>query len=302
MTFYRIIKLSLLFIIPLLIFAGCQPKSNADPAYLSKIQQWHQKRISNLKKDNGWLNLAGLFWLKEGENSFGSAKDNDIIFPSGPKHIGKFILTDSIVTVKILGDVEVFNNGKRISEMKLKSDQQDSTTILQNGNLRWYVIKRGKEYGIRLRDLNSPNVKNFKGIEIYPIDTNWRVTAKFIAYDPPKEILVPTEIGTIEKSKSPGALIFKINNIEYKLDALDEGDSFFMIFADETNGSETYGAGRFLYTDKPDSNGNVILDFNKAYNPPCAFSKFATCPLPPKQNYLHLKVTAGEKKYEYEFN
>lgn len=299
MNLNRIIRIKL-FIFPLLIliFTGCKSSSKTDQAYISEIQQWHKNRINNLKKDNGWLNLIGLFWLKEGENSYGSAKNNDIIFPKGPEHIGKFVLNDSIVTVKIFPKVEVLNRGKKVKEMKMNNDQQENTTILESGSLKWYVIKRGSEYGIRLRDLDSPKIKNFSGIEIYPIDKKWKITAEFIPYDPPKEISIPTILGTVEKDHSPGALIFKINNKEYKIDPLDAGNSFFIIFADQTNGDETYGAGRFLYTDKPDSNNQVILDFNKAYNPPCVFSEFATCPLPPKQNYLHVEITAGEKKYE----
>ena len=165
------------------------------------------------------------------------------------------------------------------------------------GSLRWYIIKRDDKYGVRLRDIDANLRKEFKGIDTYPVNEDWKITAKFEAYNPPKTISIPSIIGTVEEDMAPGALVFEKDGKEYRLDPVVEGDEFFIIFADETSGEETYGAGRFLYTAMPDSTGNVILDFNKAYNPPCAFTPYATCPLPPKQNYLKLRITAGEKKY-----
>ncbi|MCX8009993.1 MAG: DUF1684 domain-containing protein, partial [Ignavibacteria bacterium] len=150
----------------------------------------------------------------------------------------------------------------------------------------------------RLRDLEAPLVKNFKGIETYPIDKNWKIESQFIPYTSPKPIQIPTVIGTIEEDTARGYLAFQIDGEEFRLDPTSEGEKLFVIFADETNGKETYGAGRFLYVDKPDSTGKTYIDFNKSYNPPCAFTKYATCPLPPKQNRLKIKITAGEKNFE----
>ena len=276
--------------------------------YIAEVEQWHQKRIARLFEETGWLNLAGLYWLREGENKFGSAEDNDIIFPSGPEHIGSLFLKDSVVTIKVIPGVEVFQvmadqplseqNGNPVSEMVMKNDYSDSTTFLQTGSLRWNIIKRTKGLGVRLRDLNADLLKTFKGIERFPVNDDWRIQAKFEKYDPPKKILIPDIVGTIDEEDSPGAAVFTRDNQTYRMDALDAGGNrIWFIFADETSGKETYGAGRFLYTDKPDSNGTVILDFNKAYNPPCVFTKFATCPLPPKDNYLKLRITAGEKMW-----
>ena len=268
------------------------------PEYISEVEQWDQKRISRLKEETGWLNLAGLFWLKEGENKFGSAKNNDIIFPSGPGHIGSLFLIDSIVTIKVNPGVEVLHNGTSVSEMIMNDDYSDSTTFLQTGSLKWNIIKRTKGFAIRLRDLSSKLVKEFKGIERFPINVDWKIEAKFEVYDPPKKIMIPDIVGTVDEESSPGAVLFEADGKIFRMDALDAGGSrIWFIFADETSGDETYGAGRFLYTDKPDSAGKVILDFNKAYNPPCVFSKFATCPLPPKDNYLKLRITAGEKMW-----
>lgn len=282
-------------------FYSCNNKTieqKGTPEYIAEVEQWHQKRIARLKEETGWLNLVGLFWLKEGENRFGSANDNDIIFPSGPEHIGLLFLKDSVVTIKVNPGQNVLGNGSSVSEMILKNDHSDSTTFLQAGSLKWNIIKRTKGFGIRLRDLSSRLVKEFKGIERFPVKEKWRIEAKFEIYDPPKKILIPDIVGTIDEENSPGAAVFEADGETFRMDALDAGGNrIWFIFADETSGEETYGAGRFLYTDKPDSNGIVILDFNKAYNPPCVFTKFATCPLPPKDNYLKLRITAGEKMW-----
>jgi len=283
------------------LFLACTeqgPKVKGSPEYITEIEQWHQKRIERLKQDNGWLNLVGLYWLTEGKNSFGSSSDNDIIFPEGsPERIGIISLKDNILSIVIENGVKITCENKPVTEMILKEDITDEPTILNLGTFQWFIIKRGDKYGIRLRDLKVPLVKEFKGIETYPINSDWRIEAKFETYDPPKEILIPNILGMTEEDYSPGALVFKKNGNEYKLDAIESSSGYFIIFADETSGEETYGAGRFLYTEKRDSLNNVILDFNKAYNPPCVFTKFATCPLPPKQNYLQLRITAGEKMW-----
>ena len=296
----KILLFSILFITFLTIYS-CKNENletKGTPEYISEIQQWHQKRIARLKEETGWLNLVGLFWLKEGENNFGSAKDNDIVFPSGPEHIGSLSLNDSTVTINVLPDVSVLNNGKPVNKMILKDDHTGDPTILALGSLRWYIIKRTKGYAVRLRDLNAKLLKTFKDIERFPVNVDWRIEAKFVKYDPPKKITIPDIIGTAEVENSPGAVVFTKDNQTYRMDALDAGGNrIWFIFADETSGIETYGAGRFLYTDKPDSNGIVILDFNEAYDPPCVFTRFATCPLPPKDNYLKLRITAGEKMW-----
>lgn len=269
---------------------------NADPLYLSEIEQWHAKRIENLKKETGWLNLVGLYWLKEGENKFGSAKGNDIVFPvKAPDYIGTFTLKDSIVTIKVLPGVIVLFNDVEVNEMSMLNDLSGNPTILRLNSLKWFIIKRGDRYGVRLRDLDAPLLKEFKGIERFPVNKDWRINAKFVPNYPPKKILVPNILGESEEEMISGKLIFKMEDKEFSLDPIDSGERFFIIFADETNGESTYGAGRFLYIDKQDSTGKVIIDFNKAYNPPCVFTKYATCPLPPEQNRLGIKITAGEK-------
>jgi len=297
----QLLKLLTLLLSVTIITSGCDTKDYEQkgiPEYIAEVMQWHQKRIERLKKENGWLNLVGLYWLEEGENSFGSSEANDILFPEGsPPIIGNIILEDSVVVFKSADKVNVTIDGQVVSESVLKEDLTGEPTILKLGSLRWFIIKRDKRYGIRLRDLESSLVKEFEGIERFVVNDEWRIEAKFEAYNPPKLILIPTILGTVNEEASPGKVLFKVNGIIHKLDAIDAGNKLWFIFADETSGEETYGAGRYLYADKPDSNGNMIIDFNYAYNPPCVFTKFATCPFPPKQNFLKLRITAGEKTW-----
>jgi uncharacterized protein (DUF1684 family) len=211
--------------------------------------------------------------------------------------MGEFIFKDSTVVMKVYDGVKVLLNGNPVKEIMMIDDQKKDMTVFEYGTIRWNLIIRGDKYGIRFRDTESPLVKNFKGIERFPVNEDWKLTAQFEAYNPPKKIFVPNVLGQIEEELSPGAVVFEKDGKKFRIDAIDEGDKLFLIIADKTSGEETYGGGRFMYVDKPDTSGNLILDFNKAYNPPCVFTKYATCPLPPEQNYLDLKITAGEKTY-----
>lgn len=273
-------------------------EQNASPEYINEIEVWHNRRIENLKKENGWLNLVGLHWLNEGENRFGSSKENDIIFPENtPEFIGSFILKDSTVNAEILPNVNVMLIDSVIRKIIMKDDLSGEPTTLKLGSLRWFIIKRGNKFGVRIRDLEAKLVKEFKGIERFPVNIDWRVEAEFVPFDSPKKVMIPNVLGIEEEETITGKLIFNLKGKEYSLVPIDSGDKLFILFADETNGETTYGAGRFLYAEKPDSTGKVTLDFNKAYNPPCVFTKYATCPLPPQQNRLSIKITAGEKNF-----
>lgn len=280
---------------------GCHSSAKVDAAYLAEFQQWQKQRLESLTGPDGWLKLAGLFWLKEGENSFGADASNDIVFPAGkaPPIIGSFVLDSGGVSVRIMPGVEVWHDGRPVTVLKLRSDAEGEPTVLRLGSLSWLIIKRGNAFGVRLRDDEHPRLRQFKGIETFPLDPAWRVSARLEPYNPPKKVTVPTVLGTTIERLSPGALIFQLQGNTYRLDPIAQpGDQqLFVIFADATNGAETYGAGRFLYVDRPGEDGKTIIDFNKAHNPPCAFSEFATCPLPPAQNRLPVRVTAGEKKY-----
>jgi hypothetical protein len=269
----------------------------SDSNYIKEIKTWHQKRLESLKSENGWLNLAGLFWLEEGINKFGSNKSNKIIFTKGVYSYGYFELKNGEVFMKINHYADV-KDEKGLNVAYRKIYPYEKPIVLKSGSLRWFVIKRGDKYGIRLRDLESPTVLNFTGINTYPIAENWRIKAKLEVTED-KKIPITDVLGHTSMQNSPGTLVFTIAGKEYRLDAVEEGKELFIIFKDATSAKETYGAGRFLYADRPapNSDGTVYLDFNKAINPPCAFTEYATCPLAPKQNWLDLPITAGEKSF-----
>lgn len=275
-------------------------ETKGSPEYFEEIKQWNQKRIERLKADDGWLNLVGRTWLKPGENKFGSAKDNDVVIESNkvPDYTGVFIFQDSTVTMKVNDGVDVLHNEIPVKEMIMIGDHKKEMTVFQYATIKWNLIVRNELYGIRFRDLESEAVKNFSGIERFPVNEDWRILADFETYDPPKKISVPNVLGQVDEELSPGAIVFTRDNQTYRIEAVDAGDRLWFIFADGTSGEETYGGGRFLYTDKADSTGKVVVDFNKAYNPPCVLTKFATCPLPPKENYIKLRITAGEKMWK----
>ncbi len=275
----------------------CQTKKDT---YFKTIENWHQKRIDNLKKDTGWLTLAGLFWLSPGENRFGSDPANDLIFPkSAPAFIGSFFLEDSVVRVMINPDLHVTSAGKPFTAAILKSDISGTPTKLELGTLQWYVIRRGDKTGIRLKDKASPLLKSFTDIERFPVKKSWRIKARLIPAKTGHTIAFPNVLGQMEKAASPGKLSFKYKGKTHSLDVIREqgDDQYWIIFGDKTNGGETYGGGRFLYVDTVDQNGETYIDFNKAYDPPCVFTPFATCPLPPDGNVLDFEVTAGEKMF-----
>lgn len=290
-------RVLLLLLILTLMIAGCGNNTPADPAYVQEIRQWQEARLASLKKPTGWLSLAGLFWLKEGDNTFGSGADNNLVFPPGsaPEKIGRFVLENGEVMAYINPAVEVYYDSIPVNEMKVFAPNIKTPIILTHGSLSWFVIQRGSEIGVRLRDANNPAIAALEHIETYPINPQWRVSATLEPYDPPRKILIENILGMKTEEPCPGKLVFELGGQTHTLDAVAEGDELFIIFSDQTNGRETYGAGRYLYTTKPGADGTVVLDFNKAYNPPCAYTAFATCPLPPSQNRLPLAVTAGEK-------
>lgn len=287
-------------ILAALAFFVASCKSDIDPKYKAEIDNWHKERIERLKKSDGWLSLAGLFWLKEGENTFGSDSTNDIIFPKWKARpfMGSFFLDSGKVTVRMRQGLAVNKNDTKLKEIVMVNDIEGIPTILKFGTLSWNIIKRsGDMYGVRLKDSENKLLKTFKGIERFDVNPEWKLEATFRRYFPPKKISVPNIIGTIDEEQSPGKLEFTYDNHKYSVDVIHSDGKYFLIFGDLTNGESTYGAGRFLMIERENEKGKTIIDFNKAYNPPCAFTKYATCPLPPKQNMLKLKIEAGEKKY-----
>lgn len=283
-------------------------------AWQQDVRDWHAKRIERLKREGGWLSLAGLFWLKEGVNRVGSDDALDVVLPkSVPKTVGELTRAGENVTFTPAAGAGVTlaaaSGGTGASAAAtavtaatpLRNDHHpDGPQKLTVGTVTFHVIKRGDRIGVRVTDTEAPTRKNFHGIDTWPIDAAWRIEATWVPFDPPRSIEIPTVIpGLLETYPVPGEAVFTLGGKERRLQPVLEepgATELFFIFGDETNGPESYGAGRFLYTPLP-KDGKVILDFNKSYNPPCAFTPYATCPLPPDENRLATRVTAGEKKY-----
>jgi uncharacterized protein (DUF1684 family) len=265
------------------------------------ISKWRAERVESLTSDNGWLTLTGLFWLKEGDNTFGRAPGNSLVLDNAAlaDTAGSFVLSGQQVRFRARPGSGVTHDGAAVTEIELAPDASGHPTMLSSGALRFYVIERAGNLGVRVRDLDNPHRSGFRGLEYFPVSTDWIVDARFERYQPVRHIKIVNILGMELEMESPGAVVFTRGGREWRLDTVLEepGDQeLFIMFADGTSGHETYGAGRFLYIPVP-SGASVPVDFNKAYNPPCALNEFATCPLPPWQNRLKLKVTAGEKKY-----
>ena len=291
---------SLLFMILLTLNACNHIGDRSDDAYLKEINRWKEKRLERLKSESGWLNLAGLFWLEEGISTIGSDSSNSIIFPdNAPPRLGKYILDNRQLRFIPEPGTEILLNGKPLEELVIITDRTGKPTLLETGSLAWFIIERGDQFGIRLRDYEHPAINQLTHIESFPADPAWKIEANFEAYEEPRELLIPTIIGTVEKNMCPGILHFNVNGVEQKIYPVAAGRRLFVIFADETSALETYGGGRFLYLDKPDKRGLVTIDFNKAFNPPCAFTRYATCPLPPRENFLTVRIEAGEKVVDH---
>lgn len=266
------------------------------------VDAWFAKRVESLTSNNGWLNLAGLYWLGQGINSFGSDERNDVVFPGDiPAEAGYFMVNGSSVKLVPSVDAEIIVNNQVVTKETTVLYPDSTRAIKQSyGSLEWFIIRREDKIGIRLRDLESENVKNFKGIERYPVDYSWKVKAKFLQSQDGEKINITNVLGQTTAQDLAGTYVFEIDGKEQRLSATREGDELFIVFADLTNGKETYPAGKFVYTELPDTvTGIGFIDFNKSYNPPCAFTDFATCPLPPKENALSVAITAGEKNYSH---
>lgn len=251
--------------------------------YSDEIATWRTQREDRLKAPGGWLSVAGLFWLHAGENSFGKDPANQIVLPDGPPHAGSFELSAGKVIVKMDG--------------QSRELWPDSADVANVARLSMFVLKRGDKFAIRLKDPDSEARRTFHGIEYYPAVEAYRLSARWVAE--PKKMPILNVLGQTEDMESPGYAVFQLRGQEYRLRPVLEtpdAQELFYIFRDQTSGKETYGAGRFFYSAMP-KDGRVELDFNKAYNPPCAFTPYATCPLPPAENKLAVRIEAGEKKF-----
>lgn len=261
--------------------------------YAETIIKWRAEREARLKADNGWLTVAGLHWLKNGDNTVGSDPKASISLPAtAPRITGVISVKDG--RVRFTPTTAVFHKGSPLTgALDLKPDTEPNYDILSVGRINFYLIRRENRLGIRVKDNDNPARKQFAGLRWYAVDPAWRIRAKFVPWDKPRTMIFETEVGVKEQDESPGYVTFTKNGKEYRMEPVNDGDALWFVMRDATSGKTTYGASRFLYVDAP-KNGYVDLDFNRAESPPCAFTPYATCPLPPPQNRLTFAVTAGE--------
>lgn len=290
-----------------LTFWGMTTVSAADvqtDTYTQSIEQWRATRVAELTAPDGWLSLVGLAWLHPGVNTIGSAPDSDIVLPGAPAQLGAVTLDeqDGALRLKLEAGTGALVDGKAQLDAALVDDAHAGTgkpTLVSFGSTSFIAIHRGEREALRVRDTNAPSRTGFLGIDYFPIDPGWRIEADWIPATPGETLEMGTVIGTVDKYPVPGKLRFSRDGRSFEILPVIEvpGDKqYFVVFADRTSGKETYGAARFVYIDPPQG-GKAVIDFNRAYNPPCAFTAFATCPLAPPENRLDLRVTAGEKKY-----
>jgi len=282
----------------LFLIACSNEHAITEQEHLAEVEAWHEHRINSLSAERGWLRLAGLFWLEHGETPFGSSAEHMIRFPEGSiaAFAGTILYENELITVTPASDVEIFVDGLLLSE-PITFHKTESPEFTQ-GRLAWSFLTRDELTGLRLYDQESYVFTNFQGIERFPVDLSWRIVATLRPHAQPTEIPIVNILGQTGYVPSPGMLEFTIEDKNFQLIALEAANNrLFIILGDETNRDLTYQGGRYMYIDNPGPNRSVVLDFNKAYNPPCAFSEYTTCQLPPPENRLALRVEAGEKRY-----
>lgn len=287
-------KDSIILILLIVSLVSCQ-ETKIDKVYLENYHQWKSKRVEEVEQD--WLTLQGLFWLNEGENKLGSDTLADIHFPDElPNSIGKVRLNmdsiyfrfDSLIKTDFPGSV-------------LHIDDTLYKYVFEFKNWEWYFLKRGDRVAIRLKKYDDQKIESIGGLNYFDLKEEFILTAQYEPYEEDRFIKIDNIAGYTLETKIPGRLHFEYKNNSYSLDVMEgTEDQFFVIFSDATRDESTYGGGRYIYVDIPEEGNQTIIDFNKAYNPPCAFTEFATCPLPPKQNILPFPIEAGEK-YTFKF-
>jgi len=274
----------------------------ANEEYITSVKKWRQEVNNNLRRENGWLALAGLFWLRKGENIIGSGTDSDIRLPArAPRRIGTFEYDGNNVTLNVEIDMPIEVNGVTARTALLDADQEDVPSFITFNDMRMVVVRRSKGVGIRLWDNTREQRQTFPDREWYPVKEELRVPATFIRYDVPKIVKMPDILGAILDERMEGYVAFDLFGRQHELIVSELTDRrLFIQFMDETNGDPTYPSGRYHYTDAHED-GKVFIDFNKAYSPPCAFTDYATCTFPPQENHLHAKIEAGEIYSGYHF-
>jgi len=282
----------------LVLVAACD--SGADDidrvAFEATVLEWREERLARLMAPTGYLSLAGLFWLADESTSFGSAADNDVVFPEkAAPHIGEFRLTADGIVMVAEPDVDVRFEDEKVQTLLIADDTTETPVMITHGSLAWTTIQRDGRFAVRLRDFEHPVLQSFPPLKYFPIDSKWQVNATLKRYSAPQVTAVDTVIeGLGWNPESPGVVVFEIDGQEFELEAYASGEQLFFVFGDRSNGTETYPAGRFLYAAMPGDDDRIVLDFNRAYSPPCAFNDFSTCPVASPRNRLPTVVAAGE--------
>jgi len=276
--------------------------SGETPTHAEEVETWFEWRVARLTSDWGYLSQVGLFMLEEGVQTFGSHADNDLVFPdTAPQRAGVIKVEDRRAFLAPDPGVKIRCEGEEFTAMEMFPDTAANFNQFTMGSYKFYMIERAGPLYLRVKDTKSKYRSSFKGIERYPVDESWRVPARFERYPVVKTVRVPNVLGYDEIVRCTGAIVFKVDGVEYSLEPQAMyNEQWWLVFGDETSGLETYGGGRFVYIPAPDENGNTHIDFNKSYNPPCAFNPYSTCPLPHPDNLLPVAITAGEKRYEDE--
>jgi uncharacterized protein (DUF1684 family) len=282
--------------------AAAEPAERSVSAHAAEIETWRARRVARLTAPDGWLSVVGLFWLEDGDNAVGSAAGARVALPGrAPASVGVVRVEGARAVFRPAPGAGVEVDGKpAAAETPLRSDADGGPTVVSASGVSFYPISRQGRLAIRVKDPESEARRAFRGLTYFPVDPSWRLEARVEANASPKPVTVPNVLGAETSEPSPGTLVFERGGKTYRLTpVLEEGESdWFVIFGDATNGKDTYGAGRFLYV-APAKGGRTVIDFNKAYNPPCVFTDYATCPLPPPQNRLPIRVEAGEKEYAH---
>lgn len=281
----------------MLLICGCSTVPTAPGEWLA----WQARRTDSIGGTNGWTTLIGLHWLAEGDNSTGGHATNQVVLSSRrvPASVGVFSRQGRSVSFRAAPEADVRVDGRPVTSLSLFSDATtNNPTRLEIGQVSIIVIQRGERTGLRVRDVQSETRLRFKGIRWYPYNPDWRLEGRFVPYPTPQTLRVADVTGGVQEFVSPGELVFNFRGTEYRLAAAEEPDTtaFFVLFKDQTAGKATYQAGRFLQVERPGADNRVLIDFNRAYTPPCGYTAFATCPLPPRQNWLPLSIEAGELK------
>jgi len=279
--------------------ASAAPPVAADDPYAKEIEAARVQRVARLTAPDGWLTLIGLHFLHNGENTIGSAKDNAVVLAKGPAHLGKLALADDGgIKITLAADSDARVNGRAVLAADLAYLGGGKPTVVSFDTVSFFVIERDGKKALRVKDSGAEPRTHFHGLDYFPVDPSWRIEANWVPLDQPREISVTNILGQVSPVIVTGKAVFEREGKSVELVPIEDGSDgpLFFVISDLTSGKETYHAARFVYAEPPE-NGKIVLDFNAALNPPCAFTPFATCPLPPKENRLPFAVTAGEKVY-----